>query len=147
MAKTVKLNEPDVAIKQQTEETEVAHTVTLGGRTFRPREPMEWTPAEADRAIELAGEQMEQSIAGNSDSGDSKEDQRKQGVRMIAPLMKGGAYREFLALGLWEEQESGAPIPVTEQTRAQHAEFFRTLSIPFKSVNEAIPVAYKAFFG
>lgn len=144
MAKTVKLVEPDTQNANETQAEEIS-TVTLGGRTFRPREPMEWTAAEADRAIELAGEQMERT-AENGDAGD-EDAQRKQGIRMIAPLMKGGRYREFLALGLWEEGEGGAPALVNEQTRAQHADFFATAPFSFKDVQNAITVAFKAFFG
>lgn len=144
MAKTVKLVEPNTQDANETQVEEIS-TVTLGGRTFRPREPMEWTPAEADRAIELAGEQMERTAEGGAEG--DEDAQRKQGVRMIAPLMKGGKYREFLALGLWEEAEENTSIPANEQTRARHAEFFSTTPFSFKDVQSAITVAFKAFFG
>lgn len=143
MAKITKLAEP---VQQAPEEqAEELRTATLGGRIFRAREPMEWTAAEADRAIELAGEQMERTTEGVD--AEDEDAQRKQGIRMIAPLMKGGKYREFLALGLWEEGEGGAPVPVNEQTRARHADFFATTSLSFKDIQSAITVAFKAFFG
>lgn len=135
MAKNAKQEAP-----QDAEATPEVVAVELCGKTFRARAPLEWSPGEADAAVAIAGRNM--GILINASEDESEEQQRERGMLMMQPLFESGKYREFLALGLWEEGRA-----VNDENLAAHTTFFKEKVFPFSEINKGISVATAAFFG